>query len=202
MPSRNVIKQDIPESYYHIYARGIGKQAVFLDAQDFNFFISLFGRYLSNKQQSSAFGPYPHFKNLLQLLCYCLLNNHFHLLVYQAEKGSMSKLMQSLMTSYSRYFNKKYHRSGPVFESRYKASRITQDTYLAHISRYIHLNPRYWQRYPYASTRFYLGSTVPEWLDNSRIFGLFEDARDYLRFLKDYEEQMAMLDEIKHELAG
>ena len=67
--------------------------------------------------------------------------NHIHLLVYQHQPQAMAQFMRSVLTSYSRYFNKRYKRSGSLFESRYKASLISDDAYLEHISRYIHLNP-------------------------------------------------------------
>jgi putative transposase len=105
------------------------------------------------------------------------------------------------MTSYSKYFNKKYKRTGPLFESRYKASRISDQSYLEHISRYIHLNPRYWKRYPHSSLRYYVSGEGPEWLDPSEVLALFNSARDYLNFVEDYEEQKLMLEKIKHELA-
>ncbi len=113
----------------------------------------------------------------------------------------MSKLMQSIMTSYGRYFNLKYKRSGSLYESTYKASMIDADYYLLHISRYIHLNPRYWQHYKYSSIDYYLKDCEPEWLDKDKIVGLFSEASDYKQFLQDYEEHKAMLDELKYELA-
>jgi putative transposase len=131
------------------------------------------------------------------------MNNHFHLLVHQDETGIMSAFMRSLMTSYSRYFNLKYKRTGPLFESRYKASQISQQAYLEHISRYIHLNPRYWLRYEHSSLKYYLEThKQPEWLNASEVLGLFASPQAYLTFLEDYEEHKQMLAEIKHELAN
>lgn len=202
MASRNIIKIDAEQSYYHIYARGTNKQPIFLEQGDYEFFIGLFARYLSNSPLKSPTGtPYPHYAAEIELLVYCLMPNHFHCLIYQVEKGAMTSFMRSLMTSYSIYFNRKYKRSGPLFESRYKASHISTQTYIEHISRYIHLNPRYWQRYPYSSFRFYSNGDEPEWLKSMKIVDMFSNRKGYKQFVKDYEQHKMMLEKIKHELA-
>jgi putative transposase len=203
MPSRNVLKLDVPETYYHIYARGNSRSEIFLDDEDFATFLNLFKRYLSIERQHNRLGVlYPHLHGKLELLCYCLMPNHFHLLVYQRDAGSMPLLMRAVMTSYSRYFNTKYDRSGALFESRYKASMITRDVYLQHITRYIHLNPINWQTYRYSSLPFYSGRQQAEWLLPDKILNLFKNREAYLAFVKDYEDNKRMLDQIKYELAG
>ncbi len=202
MPRRNVIKIDIPESYYHIYARGNSRRETFLDREDYATFLNLFKRYLSKQQMISPFGAvYPHLFGKLELLSYCLMPNHFHLLVYQEKQGTMPQLMRGLMTSYSRYFNKKYQLSGSLFESRYKASMITNEAYLQHISRYIHLNPRQWRDYPYSSLPYYQGKQTAEWVQPERILRLFDSIAEYQTFVEDYEANKQILDDIKSELA-
>ena len=150
MPSRNVLKIDIADSYYHVYARGASRQEIFLESADYYMFLSLFRRYLSAEDVKDSAGmSYAKLYDDIQLLSYCLMPNHFHLLLYQVNEGAMQRLMRGVMTAYSRYFNKKYDRSRGLFETRYKASRISSDTYLMHITRYIHLNPKEWREYPY-----------------------------------------------------
>jgi putative transposase len=203
MPAKNVIKIQAPESYYHVYARGSNKQKLFLQKEDFKHFILLFERYLGSKLVVSSTGVgYPNFRDSVELLAYCLMQNHFHLLVYQKDVPYLEKLMRSLMTSYSRYFNLKYKRSGSVFESRYKAVRIDNDTYLQHISRYIHLNPRYWKGYTYSSYKCYVQKQPPEWLKPDKIKGLFRDGHEYAEFVADYEKVRDTLAEIKDQLAN
>ena len=202
MPSRNTVRLDSPDSYYHVYARGASKQTIFLDPNDFNYFLHLLARYLSRKPAESKTGiVYPHYYDKIELVSYCLMGNHFHLLVYQREKGVLSQFMKSLMTSYSRYFNFKYNRSGPMFENRYKSSLITNDSYLMHISRYIHLNPRSWKRYPYSSIGYYRSGGEPEWLQTSRALDQHNTRQDYINFVSDYEQHKEMLEQIKAELA-
>ena len=202
MPSRNVIKQYAPESYYHVYARGASKQKIFQEQSDYTYFIGLFERYLSNKEQRSKTGQlYPNFNKNIELIAYCLMTNHFHMLIYQENSSDISGFMRSIMTSYSRYFNLKYKRSGALFESRYKASRVDNDSYLQHITRYIHLNPKNWDPYRHSSYRFYKNGGEPIWLKPDKIIQMFSSAEEYTDFVADYEEMKEMFVEIKYQLA-
>ncbi len=203
MPSRNVLKIDVAEHYYHVYARGASRQDIFLEPVDYEVYLKLFRRYLSNEEiRDSAGTPYTKLHESIELLCYCLMPNHFHLLVYQIDEGAMQRLMRGVMTAYSRYFNKKYQRSGSLFESRYKASLIASDASLFHISRYIHLNPKTWRNYPYSSLRYYAHPHSEDWLHEERIIDLFKNRTKYMEFVADYEAAKAVLDTIKHELAN
>ncbi len=203
MPSRNVLKIDIADSYYHVYARGASRQEIFLESADYYMFLSLFRRYLSAEDVKDSAGmSYAKLYDDIQLLSYCLMPNHFHLLLYQVNEGAMQRLMRGVMTAYSRYFNKKYDRSGGLFETRYKASRISSDTYLMHITRYIHLNPKEWREYPYSSLRFYLQAHDEDWVDEQPIVALFPSRESYGDFVAEYEGIKDTLEQIKHELAG
>ncbi len=202
MPSRNVFKPNAELAYYHIYARGANKQKIFADNQDYRHFEGLFGRYLAKDPAFDSLGtPYPHYLGQVELLAYCLMQNHFHLLLYQIRASSMEKLMRSVMTSYSRYFNLRHRRTGPLFESRYKAVLVDEQSYLEHISRYIHLNPRFWQTYRYSSLRYYRNGNRPEWLHPAKILAMFESSSQYLDFVADYEKQQRTMEHLKHYLA-
>lgn len=202
MPSRNVTKEQAPQSFYHVYARGSNKQKLFLDDADYKYFLSLFERYLSMKQTTSKTGePYPHYYGNIELVAYCLMSNHFHIYVYQKEVPYLEKFMRSLMTSYSRYFNLKYKRTGPVYESRYKAVRINQEAYYQHITRYIHLNPRLWRTHKYSSIRYYEFGNEPEWLKPQKVLEVFASKDEYMEFVTDYEEMRDMMSELKYQLA-
>ena len=203
MPSRNVIKIDVSDSYYHIYARGHGRQVIFREEDDYWVFLSLFKRYLSLEAVNDNYGAsYAHLRGSIELLCYCLMTNHFHMLVYQIDEGAMQRLMRGIMTSYSRYFNSKYDSSGSLFESRYKASRISNDAYLTHISRYIHLNPDDWRAYPYSSIHAYYGIGRPEWLQPERIVDLFASLPHYADFLDDHEGYKESLLDVGQDMAN
>jgi REP element-mobilizing transposase RayT len=203
MPGKNIIKQDVADSYQHVYARGHSRQKIFVDEQDYITFLNLLERYLSAEEAKDPYGvSYPNFFNKVELLAYCLMPNHVHLLIYIRQPGEMGKFMRSVMTSYSRYFNKKYKRSGSLFESRYKASMISDETYLEHISRYIHLNPKQWRNYDYSSLPYYLQQDEVSWIRPKRILEQFSGPAEYLEFVSDYVEQKKLLKILKQELAS
>lgn len=204
MPTKNIVKTYAPNSFYHLYSRGINKDVIFKGEADYLFFISLFKRYLSTTPAMyPKHGKYKNFSKDIQLIAYCIMPNHLHLLIYQNTEKAMADLMRSIMTTYSKYFNLKYKHYGPVFQSRYLASMISKDAYLEHISRYIHLNPRQWRTYPYSSARYYLDSMPPEWLKINKVLELFNNNyREYETFLKDYEGQKQIMEELKWELAN
>ncbi len=188
MPTRNVVKIYASNSYYHIYTRGVNKQDIFKDGADMAYFLSLLKRYLSPEQQNrKKHAPYKSFHGQLVLSAYCLMDNHIHLLIYQAhDETVMVQFMRRVMTSYSIYFNHKYSRVGPLFQSRYLASRISDDSYLHHISRYIHKNPSHWKHYAFSSLRYYLGLAASDWIHPSPIMELFDyDTSKYLAFMLD-----------------
>lgn len=205
MPSRNVVKEFAPGQYYHIYNRGVAKQPIFFDSQDKNVFLKILRRHLDPNDESTKNdgAPYRKFNSDLELLSFCLMGNHFHFLIYTLENGesrNVSVFMQSVLTAYSMYFNKRYKRVGTLFQGVFKASHIVSESYLVHITRYIHLNPRTYKTYTYSSIRYYLGHDSAVWLKHQRVLDLFEGS-SYLEFLEDYEGQKAMLEEIKSELA-
>jgi putative transposase len=202
MPRRNTQRFDESDSFYHVYTRGHSRRRIFLDEQDYLFFLKLLERYLASDEATNQYGvPYPNFYNKVDLAAFCLLPGHIHLLVYQHQPGALSTFMRSLMTSYSRYFNARYRRSGALFESRYRASRITDDLYVEHVSRYIHLAPKNWVEYEYSSLPYYLQQVEVSWLRPKRIMSSFAGASDYQRFMGDRDENKKMLEILKFELA-
>lgn len=197
MPSRNVLRVDVAEMYYHVYARGASRQTIFSDDEDYRVFLNLLKRYLSKDAVKDRQGrEYANFYDSLELIAYCLMPNHFHLFIYQHDAEQISRLMRMILTSYTRHFNTKYHRSGPLFESRFKASHITSDAYLMHISRYIHLNPKDWRNWQWSSLSYFSGSRKAAWVRPGRVMELFDDNRDrYLRFVDEYVDRR---DELKN----
>jgi len=115
-----------PGLLYHVIVRGNNRQAIFRDEQDRIRYLEKLSFYCQDKS--------------VDLLSYCLLGNHVHLLL-ETPQGNLSKLMQAFQTSYTVSFNKRHRRSGHVFEQRYKALLVDKDNYLLQVSRYIHLNP-------------------------------------------------------------
>jgi putative transposase len=80
-------------------------------------------------------------ESLVSIGSYVLMPNHFHILIKEVNEGGISLFMQKLSTAYSMYFNKKYNRTGGLFEGKYKAKHAESDDYLKYLFSYIHLNP-------------------------------------------------------------
>lgn len=204
MPSRNTIKEFIPEAYYHVYNRGVEKRVIFLDDQDYTVFLGLLKKYLTGSREGMT--HHHKFETLgeqVKLLAYCLMPNHFHLLFYQQSEDAITKLMRRVTTGYVMYFNQRYARVGGLFQGRYKASQITADAYLHHISRYIHLNPEDYKHWPYSSYTCYVGGKKLAWLTTGPILGLFgDDIQQYLQFIDEYSDTKRELDVLKYQLAN
>lgn len=113
-------------AFYHVFNRGINKQDIFISPEDYQFFLyKLQG--LKKKYDHS-------------LYALCLMPNHFHLSI-QTRKAPISKIMSSLTTSYSMYFNRVYNHFGPVFQNRFKSILVENDSYFLQLAQYIYLNP-------------------------------------------------------------
>ena len=132
--------------YYHLYNRGNSKQTIFHDKDDYYRFVKIL--FLSNGQANfkvSLAGKevfdFDRGKSLVNIGAYCLMPNHFHLLLTQVTDGGISKFMQKLSTGYSMYYNKRYERTGALFEGKFKSEHADNDHYLKYLFSYIHLNP-------------------------------------------------------------
>lgn len=121
-----MLRIDLPKTIYHVFSRGNNKNAIFVDDKDYNVFLKQLFEVKSEKDFS--------------LYAYCLMPNHFHLLIETAQEP-LSKIMQQLLTLYGIYFNLTYDRSGHVFQGRYKAVICQKEEYLFKLLQYIHLNP-------------------------------------------------------------
>lgn len=115
-----------PDAYYHVTCRGNEQQKIFRDARDREEFISLLTR------SADIFA--------VRVLAYALMPNHFHLLICTPQ-GNLSEFMRHFNISYTGAFNRKYKRSGHLYQGRYKSFLIDKENYLLEVSRYIHLNP-------------------------------------------------------------
>ena len=208
MPNKHTVKLFAPNTHYHIYNRGVEKRTIFEDGQDYRFFLYLLKYYLSPLNQTnrniptnipaySVLRPRPlnNLEKEIDLLAYCLMPNHFHLLIKQKSQKGMSKLMKSIGTTYVMYFNKRYNRVGHLFQGIYKAAIIDTDSYLLHLSRYIHLNPVELTRmnpvdYSYSSYKNYLGTKKSDWVKPNFILNFFNKDKmiPYLKTYPSYEK--------------
>lgn len=133
---------------YHIYNRGNNKQEIFHDKEDYFRFMSLmFACNSLNNFKSDSLNknqtPYSFERGntIVSIGAYCLMFNHFHILIKQKTENGISKFMQKLCTSYSMYYNKKYQRTGSLFEGKFKSKISDSDRYLKYLFSYIYLNP-------------------------------------------------------------
>ena len=133
--------------YYHIYNRGNSRQAIFLTKDNYARFSALL--YISNGTTSFDFRDidtdkvfeFDRGKQQVAIGAYCLMPNHFHILLTPLVDGGVTTFLKKLSTSYSMYFNKKNFRTGSLFEGRYKSEHVDDDMYLKYLFSYIHLNP-------------------------------------------------------------
>lgn len=166
-------------AFYHVFKRGINKQSIFFASEDYQYFLKKLGN-LKNLYDHS-------------LYAFCLMPNHFHLSI-QTRKVPISKIMASLGTSYSMYFNRTHNHSGAVFQNRFKSILIENNSYFLKLSQYIYLNPVKAGLisdplvYPYSSIREALGKDSLNFLDEDiiRLVGQTEGSRrEYERFILD-----------------
>lgn len=154
MPARTI--PFVTEEYYHLFNRGVNKQPIFLEAKEYNRAINSLRYYRYTETPMR----YSHFATLssndrkqiweklkagdsrrIDIIAYCLMPNHYHLLVKQCVGGGIDHFMGDWQKSLAKYHNTRYGRIGPVFQGRFRAVRIESDEQLLHLSRYIHLNP-------------------------------------------------------------
>ncbi|NEP57089.1 MAG: transposase [Symploca sp. SIO2G7] len=124
MPQRRILLQI--GNFYHIYNRGNNHQAIFFERENYLYFLRLVRQHL--------------IRNGVDIVAYCLMSNHYHLLVYLRDE-TLSKAMQSLSLSYTKAINQRFNRVGVLFQGRFQSIYVGEDDYLLHLSRYIHLNP-------------------------------------------------------------
>ena len=137
------------DEFYHIYNRGTDKRNIFKTSRDYERFLALL--YLCNQDKPVDLkrqGPtlseilaQQRDETLVSLVSYCLMPNHFHLLLQCREPLGVSKYVQKVNTGYTMYFNNRHDRSGVLFQGKFKSTHVHDDRYLKYLITYIHLNP-------------------------------------------------------------
>ena len=195
MPYRQTIFSN--DNFYHVYNRGVEKRTIYEDKKDYEVFLEILTYYLipDKKWPIEIFSRKPQVKisHSVSLLCYCLMPNHFHLLLKQKKKEGIKSLMHAAGITYSKYFNKKYDRVGSLFQGRFKAKLVETDEYLLQLSKYIHLNPEEFYKkpivsYPYSSYRFYVDGGPKDFIDTKTVLSYFSDKHKHLSYRNFVEE--------------
>jgi len=199
MPSKYYLRQFHENSFYHIYNRGAYKQIIFKDDRDYQAFIEILAYYLTHptgKPLSLTSRYSLKVRNLdkaivptYQLIAYCLMPNHFHLLLKQnalpTPDNSIASLLKRLSITYAMYFKNKYEHSGALFEGKYKNVTTKSAEHLLHLTRYIHLNPDHTdhQTYPYSSYQYYSSpGASPDWLHAHTVLDYFSSTNPSLTY--------------------
>ena len=172
--------------YYHVYNRGTRKQKIFIQNRDYKRFLERLKKYKDKFE--------------ISILCYCLMPNHFHLLLKQETNNPITHLMLRLGTSYAKYFNIKYDEVGSLFQGRFKTKLVDSDEYLLQLSRYIHRNPYTiitpgvrLELFPWSSYATYIRGEKNDIVDPSYILGYFaknNQSNDYRQFTEyDFKKE-------------
>jgi len=211
MPGRKTVFEN--GYFYHIYNRGSEKRIIFARPQNYQRFIKTIYYYqyegpklrlsLLNQDCFQNFKP-DQSKKLVEIICYCLMPNHFHFLIKQIKEDGISKFISQLSNSYTKYFNTRFKRVGALFQGVFQAVIMESDEQFIHTSRYIHLNPLVsglidnlsdwpWSSYEeYTNKKGGICSKQP-------IMSNFPSAEIYEKFVLDQADYGKTLELLKHQ---
>ncbi|HEY5600777.1 MAG TPA: transposase [Patescibacteria group bacterium] len=204
--------------YYHLFNRGVERRPVFTNKREFLRAVDLvnfyrfdkpplrYSKYLSlEEDQRQNFLTNLNGK-AVEIIVFCLMSNHFHFLVRQVQENGISKFMANFMNSYTKFFNTKYQRVGPLFQGAFKAVHIESDEQLLHLSRYIHLNPvmgfivkpDQLKDYQWSSYNSYIGNSNVNIVDKEIVMNFFRKPIKYQEFVLDQADYAKKLKVIAH----
>lgn len=212
----------VKDQVYHLFNRSINREPVFthkrncsrvLTSMSFYRFektpvrLSYFLSWGQNKRNKLIDKLISGNKRKVDIIAYCLMPNHYHFLLKQLNKDGINRFLSLFQNSYTRYFNTKHRRVGPIFQGIFKAVRVETDEQLMHLSRYIHLNPysshivnsvRELKIYPWSSLREYIDKTNGL-CQKELLFSLFNNnPKRYQKFVYNQADYQRHLEEIKH----
>ena len=167
---------------YHVLNRGVDKRQIFMDKQDYLRFIHDLYEFNNQERVESTYHKFHNYstdnnidlkpdkeprKLLVDILAFCLMPNHYHLLLSPRGEGSIPQFMHKVNMGYSKYFNQKHERVGTLFQGPYKHISVTNEIHFLHLPFYVHFNP--------------LDLSYPEWRENK-----ISNPKKALEFLKSY----------------
>ncbi|MBI2314678.1 transposase [Candidatus Daviesbacteria bacterium] len=209
------------DEVYHVFNRGVEKRPIFTNKWELdralltlNFYrfanlpikLSKFLVLPKEQQERLKLQIEKECGKLVEIICYCLMPNHFHLMLKQKAENGISIFISNIANSYTRYFNTKHERIGPLFQGIFKAVRIESDEQLVHVSRYIHLNPvssflikpEVLESYQWSSYPEFIGILDRNFLIKEDVLGLFPSKEKYAQFVLDQVDYARQLEMIKH----
>ena len=167
--------------YYHVYNRGVGRQAIFYDDENMRFFLRRLRHFC---QPGRA-----------QVVAYCLMPNHYHLLVQVQGEQFSQQVMQPLGVSFAKAINQEHQRVGPLFQGPFRALLVERDDYLLSLSRYVHRNPvaaglvAYPEDWLYSSYRDYIGLRADSMVVPQVVLQQFDSRQAYREFVESRDEK-------------
>jgi len=210
----------ITNEIYHIFNRGIDGRITFSSQKEFirAYQVMKYYRFSSppvnfskfiytgaegiKKYNEASWG-----ENLVSIMCYCLMPNHFHFLLRQETDGGISKFLSQFLNSYTRYFNTKNERVGPLFLEDFKNVLVESEEQFLHLSRYIHLNPfsssvvsslENLYTYEWSSLSEYIGGSEDYICDKEMIMNYFKTKESYKKFVSDRADYQRELKQIEN----
>jgi REP-associated tyrosine transposase len=169
---------NLPWCLYHVLSRTNSGDLAFYDDKDINKFLGYLAKY------ADLFS--------FRIHAWCIMPNHFHLLVESRERPGLSELMRRLLTAYTVYFNRRYRRHGHLFQGRFKSLVVEKSGYLLALSRYIHLNPAKMKppadpvKFSGSSMKYYAKGSEPIFLTTKEILSWFNgDREQYIKFVNE-----------------
>ena len=176
------------DQFYHIYNRGNNGENIFIEEKNYSYFLLLMKK---------------HVVPIADVYVYCLLKNHFHILLKTKlieDESKISQGISNLLNSYAKSINKTYNRIGSLFQTRFPRKGITTEVYLRSLILYIHLNPKHhgfttdYRSYPHSSYKALI-SIKPTELRRAEVVGLFDDLDNFIFYHQFRQDIMNDLDE-------
>lgn len=209
----------VKEEIYHVYNRGVAKQPTFLNHKDYERSMLALSYYrfrkvpmrlsrfkeLSNQLRNELLERLQNTSKHVDIISFVLMPNHFHFLLKQNEENGISIFLSKFTNSYTKYFNTKRSRTGPIFQGVFKSVHIESNEQLIHVSRYIHLNPVASFLIDESELFSYPWSSLPDYLKGkSSLINLdivlkqFPSTNEYQKFVADRIDYSKKLEQIKH----
>ena len=219
MPSRQVPL--VNEQIYHVFNRGVACAPIFSSKKTYQRFLLCvdYYRFLElpvklsyllsmskDKREEILTDLKKKNKILVQIYGYCLMSNHFHLLIKQSYENGISQFMRKASNSYSSYYNLLHERQGSLFQGVFKAVRIETDEQLLHVSRYVHINSYVGHltsreglfSYPWSSLPFYLNKAENNFVSKNPMVANFSSEEEYRHFLLDEADYLRSKKQLAH----
>lgn len=206
---------------YHIFNRGIERRKIFGDKREYQRMIDLvnFYRFANLPVRYSRYHELKAFDSTLiweklqklnnlevSIICYSLMPNHFHFVLKQQKEHGISRFMANISNGYTKYYNIRHLREGPLFQGVFKGVCIETDEQLIHVTRYVHLNPvtsfliksANLENYTWSSFPEYLGINQNSMCEKFDVLSNFSSKEEYKRFVFDQIHYAQELHKIKH----